>query len=227
MKHLSPRPATPVLPVCRSLGRRGWRCLEQTTANPTRILAPFRPVWKANRDIRQPAAARTWYAPTAASFLDRICSLRKRSRAMSRSISVSVSGGSLTPWSDKLLYAVRSFAQVGSRPLTPKRTRQAFIRLTRRVVSLISVSRSRLRRFASLMPKRRRQTFGVIIPNHATLSWGVDGGRMRRSYCQDARCRAYVPHDISASVSSPSAQDPPIVSEKEETDGSQLLRQRR
>ena len=36
-----------------------------------------------------------------------------------------------------------------------------------------------------------------------------------------------VPHDISASVSSPSAQDPPIVSEKEETDGPQLLRQHR
>src|SRR5215467_675929 len=67
MKHLSPRPATPVLPVCRSSGRRGWRCLEQTTANPTRILAPFRSVWKANRDIRQPAAARTWYVPTAAT----------------------------------------------------------------------------------------------------------------------------------------------------------------
>jgi hypothetical protein len=50
---------------------------------------------------------------------------------------------------------------------------------------------------------------------------------MRRSYCQDGRCRAHVPHDISAIVSSPSARDPPIVSEKDETDGPQLLRQHR
>ena len=150
--------------------------------------------------------------------------LQESVAAPCRSISAGVSGGSLTR-SGVISFSRRSAAlrKIGSKPRTPKPTRQAFIRLTRRVISLISVSRSRLGRFASLMPKR----FGVIIPNHATLSWGVDGGRMRRSYCQNGRCRAHVPHDISAIVSSPSARDPPIVSEKDETDGPQLLRQHR
>ena len=71
-----------------------------------------------------------------------------------------------------------------------------------------------------LRPPENRVLSGRLFGRKATYG-------MRRSYCQDGRCRAHIPHDISANVSSPSAKDPPIVSEKEETDGPQLLRQHR